>query len=94
MIHTLHEETKTLLRYFVLIGDYSKYDKNPRYDNLGFKNLIKGLANDYEVGLHPSYESFNHLEKIEIEKNDWKILLKKSDFSSMSFFEDKFTRHV
>ena len=86
LIHTLHEETKTLLRYFVLIGDYSKYDKNPRYDNLGFKNLIKDLVNDYEIGLHPSYESFNHLEKIEIEKKRLENIIEKKVTSARCHF--------
>lgn len=67
-IHSLSKETQTSLQYFVLIGDYSQYDKNPDYHNEGFRNLLKSLATNFSIGLHPSYESFSHPEKIEIEK--------------------------
>lgn len=67
-INNLSKESKTALRYFVLIGDYANYDKNPHYNNIGFQKLLKSLSVNYEMGLHPSYESYNQLEKIEIEK--------------------------
>ncbi len=66
VIHKLTEHVK--LHYFVLIGDYSNYDKNPHYQNRGFRELVKKLSSNYTIGLHPSYESFNHLEKIDFEK--------------------------
>lgn len=66
-IHALSKETQTALHYFVLIGDYSQYDKNPDYRNEGFRNLLKSLSNNFNIGLHPSYESFSHPEKIGIE---------------------------
>jgi len=68
LIDALSDETQTELKYFVLIGDYSTYDKNPHYKNKGFKKLLKGLSNDYHIGLHPSYESLDQPEKIDIEK--------------------------
>jgi hypothetical protein len=68
LIHRLSKETQTALLYFILIGDYSAFDKNPRYTNKGFQSLIKRLANQYDIGLHPSYESYSKPEKIGIEK--------------------------
>jgi hypothetical protein len=65
-INSISQETKTALHYFVLIGDYSKFDKNPDYKNPGFRKLLKGLSDKHSIGLHPSYESFKHPEKIEI----------------------------
>jgi hypothetical protein len=67
-INCLSEETQTALQYFVLIGDYATYDKNPHYQNEGFRKLLKSLSVKHTMGLHPSYESYNHLEKIGIEK--------------------------
>ncbi len=77
VINSLSKETQTSLQYFVLIGDYSAYDKNPHYKNEGFRKLLKGLSNHHKMGLHPSYESFNHLEKIEIEKKRLENIIEK-----------------
>lgn len=67
-INLLSKETQTALQYFVLIGDYAAYDKNPHYQSEGFRKLLKSLSDKYTMGLHPSYESYNNLEKIGIEK--------------------------
>ena len=86
LINSLSDETKTALRYFVLIGDYSKYDKNPHYNKDGFKKTLKGLSNKHEMGLHPSYESFNYLEKIEIEKKRLENIIEKKVTSARCHF--------
>lgn len=67
-INSLSKKTQTALQYFVLIGDYSQYDKNPDYRNVGFRKLLNSLASDYTIGLHPSYESYFHPDKIITEK--------------------------
>ena len=77
VINSLSKETQTALQYFVLIGDYSAYDKNPHHQSLGFRKLLKELSNKYEIGLHPSYESFNNLEKVEIEKKRLEDIIEK-----------------
>jgi hypothetical protein len=86
LINSLSDETQTALKYFVLIGDYSKYDKNPHYNKVGFKKLLKGLSNEFEMGLHPSYESFNYLEKIEIEKKRLEDIIEKKVTSARCHF--------
>lgn len=86
VINTLSEETHTVLRYFVLIGDYSTFDKNPHYSNSGFRKLLKGLSVNYEIGLHPSYKSFNNLEKIEIEKKRLEDIIEKKVTSARCHF--------
>ncbi|MBA4241088.1 MAG: hypothetical protein C0448_10195 [Sphingobacteriaceae bacterium] len=86
VINSLSKETQTALQYFVLIGDYSAYDKNPHYKNEGFRKLLKGLSNQYEMGLHPSYESFNHPEKIEIEKKRLEEIIEKKVTSARCHF--------
>jgi len=67
-IDELSADTKTALQYFVLIGDYSSFDKNPHYSKPGFRKLLKDLSQKYNMGLHPSYMSFNDLSKIGVEK--------------------------
>lgn len=86
LINSLSKETQTALRYFVLIGDYAAYDKNPHYNSAGFRKLLKGLSNNYSMGLHPSYESFNHLEKIEIEKKRLEDIIEKKVTSARCHF--------
>ncbi len=68
LIHSLSAKSQTALQYFVLIGDYATYDKNPHYQNMGFRKLLKSLSDRHSIGLHPSYESFLQPEKIQIEK--------------------------
>jgi hypothetical protein len=85
-INSLSEESKTTLQYFVLIGDYSDYDKNPHYQNKGFRYLLKSLSLRHSMGLHPSYESFNNLEKISIEKKRLEDVIEKKVTSARCHF--------
>lgn len=77
LIHSLHKRYKTSLNYFVLIGDYSHYDKNPHFENPYFIKLLKDLSTKYNMGLHPSYVCYNHLEKIEVEKKRLENIIEK-----------------
>lgn len=86
LIKSLSTASQTALHYFVLIGDYAAYDKNPHYQNAGFRKLLKGLSNHSEMGLHPSYESFNNLEKIEIEKKRLEDIIEKKITSARCHF--------
>lgn len=85
-INSLSIASQTALHYFVLIGDYAAYDKNPHYQNAGFSKLLKGLSNHSEMGLHPSYESFNYLEKIETEKKRLEDIIEKKITSARCHF--------
>lgn len=68
IINQMSDETNTALHYFVLISDYSNYDKNPKFTNSNFQHLLKSLSEKFSIGLHPSYYSLTKLENIEIEK--------------------------
>lgn len=46
-----------LLRFFFLIGDRNRFDKNVSHKNKAFRQLINDLASVCEVGIHPSYAS-------------------------------------
>ena len=85
-INNLSKESNTALQYFVLIGDYSTYDKNPHFKSEGFQKLLKSLSSNYTMGLHPSYESYNHLEKIGIEKNRLEKIIGKKVTSARCHF--------
>jgi len=53
--------------YFFLFGDYGKYDRNVSSGNKEFRALIKSIADDAEIGIHPSYSSNKNLHELEIE---------------------------
>ncbi len=85
-INSLSNKSKTELHYFVLIGDYSDYDKNPHYQNKEFQSLLKSLSLKHSIGLHPSYETFNHLEKISMEKQRLEDIIEKKITSARCHF--------
>jgi hypothetical protein len=44
--------------YFVLLGDFGKYDRNISYKNKRFRKLLQRLSSHCESGIHPSYGSY------------------------------------
>lgn len=85
-IHAISKETHTALQYFVLIGDHSAYDKNPHYRSKGFRVLLMHLSSRYNLGLHPSYESFSHPGKVEKEKNRLENVIEKKVHAARCHF--------
>lgn len=55
---TFHEifdlADKVPLRFFILLGDYNKIDININYKNKSFQQIIKTIASQYPLGIHPS----------------------------------------
>lgn len=47
-------------RYFILLGDYGRFDKNISYRNERFRETVQKLAESALVGIHPSYASFRN----------------------------------
>ena len=45
------------LHYFVLLGDFSTYDRNTSYKSNRFRSLLKKLSLNASMGLHPSYRA-------------------------------------
>lgn len=86
LIHSIHQYSTIPLTYFVLIGDYSAYDKNPHYTSKGFQSLLKRIANTNEMGLHPSYYAYEHLDKIREEKNRLENIIEKKVSSARCHF--------
>jgi len=48
-------ENKT--RFFFLVGDYTRFDKNSSYKNKNFRRLIQQVSDTYPTGIHPSFFS-------------------------------------
>lgn len=59
----------TKAHYFIQCGPFGKFDKNIPLSNPDFQAIIKQLIhNGHEIGLHPSYGSDSHTDKILQEK--------------------------
>ena len=56
-IQKLHQEYGFSPVVFWLLGDLGKYDKNISWKNKAFQELLRMLAKQYKVGIHPSYRS-------------------------------------
>jgi hypothetical protein len=55
--------------FFILVGDYNRYDTNISIRNIAFRNLIKGIAADHKVGIHPSVASHKNIAILQKEVN-------------------------
>jgi hypothetical protein len=65
------------LIYFALLGDFSRYDKNNTHRSRKFRELLAGLNQSAELGLHPSYKSFLHPQLFKKEKKRLEKIIKK-----------------
>ncbi len=46
--------------YFAPTSNYGRYDKSPSHRNPAYRNLLKQLAREGEIGLHPSYKTLGN----------------------------------
>jgi hypothetical protein len=53
----LHKNLSLNPHYFLLLGDYNKYDNNINWKNAALQKLIKKLSGHYPVGIHFSIAS-------------------------------------
>jgi hypothetical protein len=59
--NAIHDEYNIDVIYFILLGNYGKFDKNISVKNRQFNELIKHLFSNprNQIGIHPSYASNN-----------------------------------
>ena len=72
--------------YFFLFSDYGTYDKNISIENKAFRKLIKSIADEAEVGIHPSYNSNMDTEKLEFEIKNLSKVIKRDITKSRQHF--------
>lgn len=53
--------------YFALLGDFGKFDRNVSFRNKRFRQLLQRLGMTATLGIHPSYRSHLHPERLERE---------------------------
>ncbi|MDK2909182.1 MAG: hypothetical protein PWR20_749 [Bacteroidales bacterium] len=60
----IHQKVGVEPIYFVLYADYSPFDKNLPINHPGFIELLRRLADEALIGLHPSYYSATDISKL------------------------------
>ena len=63
-----HERFSLKPRFFFLMADAAKYDTNPSPQLPAQQALIRSLAAQYPLGIHPSYASNENPTRIHLEK--------------------------
>ena len=53
--------------FFFLVGPYGPYDRTVSPANSGFKRLVRSLASEFRLGIHPSYNSNSSAAQIQKE---------------------------
>lgn len=64
-----HENATNQVHFFILLGDWSKFDKNIHYKNECFQQVLKKLSQKYSLGIHPSYKTNDN----DVEKADQQL---------------------
>jgi hypothetical protein len=74
------------LRIFILLANRNKYDPNIHYQNQEFIRLIKKLSSKYELGVHPSFLSFEKKSLVNLEKKRLEDIVEKPLKASRQHF--------
>ncbi len=72
--------------YFFLVADYGLNDKNIPVSSPRFRSLIKSVADQAKVGIHPSFNSNYDPEKLRIEINRLSDITKREITRSRQHF--------
>jgi hypothetical protein len=76
------------VKFFFLLGDYGRYDKNLSHKNKNYKKLIRKTNEKYKVGIHPSFASSQKKgkKKVKIEKQRLESICKEGILGSRQHF--------
>jgi hypothetical protein len=87
-IDSVFKGNREKVKFFFLLGDYGRLDKNVSYKNRALQKLIRKTKEKYDVGIHPSFKSAQKKGKkrVEMEKNRLESILKNPVNSSRQHF--------
>ncbi|NQU55309.1 MAG: hypothetical protein HQ522_22550 [Bacteroidetes bacterium] len=76
------------VKFFFLLGDYGRYDKNLSHKNKHYKKLIRKTKEKYDIGIHPSFASSQKKgnKKVKIEKQRLESISKEGVQKSRQHF--------
>jgi hypothetical protein len=84
--HALHKKNLLQPVYFFLLADYAAFDKNIPWTKKPFQQLIKKVSDQNPVGIHSSYASNLHPEKVLKEKERLEKITGKNIFRNRQHF--------
>ncbi|WP_346858837.1 polysaccharide deacetylase family protein [uncultured Draconibacterium sp.] len=69
-LDTIFKGNEDKVKFFFLLGDYGRYDKNISHTNDAYRKLIKRTKAKYDIGLHTSFATSKKggKKKVKIEK--------------------------
>ncbi|MCK4677570.1 MAG: polysaccharide deacetylase family protein [Bacteroidales bacterium] len=82
----LHKKQRLNPIYFFLLADYGVNDKNIPHYNRQFQVLIKSIADYADIGIHPSYASFQYPAKLKAEVQRLSAIVNKEIINSRQHF--------
>ena len=85
-IHEIHQGDVPKPIFFFLLGKHGKFDKNTSPDSIPFQQLIQQISSQYEIGIHPSYQSNEQVDLIIKEKELLEKITKKKIVKSRQHF--------
>lgn len=76
------------IKFFFLLGDFGRFDKNLSHKNKHYRKLIQKTAEKYDLGIHPSFASSRKKgkKKIITEKQRLESIREKEVFQSRQHF--------
>lgn len=83
---SLHEKFHLAPVYFFLLGDHARFDRNISWRNAGLQSLIKKISHHYETGIHSSYLSNAHQDKVKTELQRLEAVSGKKIFRNRQHF--------
>lgn len=69
-LDSMFKDNEEKVKFFFLLGDYGRFDKNITHTNKKYRELIQKTAAKYDVGIHPSFASSKKggKKRVKIEK--------------------------
>ncbi|PLW96228.1 MAG: hypothetical protein C0593_12100 [Marinilabiliales bacterium] len=72
--------------FFILLGDYGRYDKNINWQNIHFQDLIKRIGDYAELGIRPSYDSRSNPAQVKEEIQRLETITRRKVLKSRQHF--------
>jgi hypothetical protein len=85
-ISSLQKKYQLEMIYFFLLGDYAENDKNVSVSSRKLQVLINSIADYFETGVHPSYESNTKPSRLKLEKSRLQKIIKREITKSRQHF--------
>lgn len=82
----LQKEYRLRPFYFILFGRYGQFDKNLNTRNKTFRQLIKRISDYAKIGIHPSYNTAEHPDRLGTEIQSLSRVVNKEITSSRQHF--------